>query len=120
MGDVSFVAGITFSDDRMLSVDVTGVDGAGLTYRSDAGEGFVAWEEVKAVMLATVDHMLESGGSLFAMAEVLEEAGDERSRDAAEMRRFGLGLLHQLGPRLCRHGPACGLLPPPPAPPPSS
>ncbi|HET7488586.1 MAG TPA: hypothetical protein VFJ85_11705 [Acidimicrobiales bacterium] len=111
MGNVDFTAGITFRDDRMLTVDVTAIDADGIYYRSEDGDAAVAWSDVKAVMLATTDHMLESGGSLFAMAEVLAEAGDERSRDAGQMRRFGLELLAQAAPRLCRLGPACGLRP---------
>ena len=118
MGDVAFTAGITFQNDRMVTVDVTAMDGEGMAYHSEAGDGFVPWAEVKAVMLATTDHMLESGGSLFAMAEALEQAGDERSRDAARMRQFGFGVLQQAAPRVCPRGEACGLRPAPPAAPP--
>lgn len=109
MGEVSFSAGITLQDDRILSVDVTAIDGVGITYRSDEGSGQVAWADVKAVMLATTDHMLESAGSLFTMAERLEAAGDEGPRAAAEMRRFGLQLLGQVAPRMCPLGAGCGL-----------
>ncbi len=111
MGEVSFTAGITFADDRVLTVDVTTIDGAGLSYASEDGSAFVPWPEVKAVMLATTDHMLESAGSLFSMAEVVQEADETRTHEAAEMRRFGLRLLQQAAPRLCPLGGSCGLQP---------
>lgn len=109
MGEVSFTAGITLHDDRVLTVDVTGIDGAGLAYHSAAGDGRITWEEVKAVMLATTDHMLESGGALFAMAETLERA--DGAGEAAEMRRLGAGVLRQAAPRICPLGASCGLRP---------
>jgi hypothetical protein len=104
-----FTAGVTFRDDRVLTVDVTAIDGEGLTYDSDDGPRRVPWAEVKAVMLATTDHMLESAGSLFTMAERLETAGDQGA--AQEMRRFGLGLVQQVAPRVCPLGAGCGLRP---------
>lgn len=109
MAEVAFTAGITLQDDRMLSVDVTSVDAGGLGY--DAGDGpiTVPWADVKAVMLATTDHMLETGGSLFRMAELLHDADQGRAGDAAQMRRFGAHLLQQAAPRLCPLGEACGL-----------
>jgi len=113
VGDVSFTAGITFSDDRVVTVDVTSIDGAGLAYSTDDGPSFVPWPEVKAVMLATTDHMLESAGSLFSMAEVVQEADEARIDEAAEMRRFGLRLLQQAAPRLCPLGETCALRPGP-------
>ena len=113
MDDVSFTAGITLRDDRMLTVDATGIDGTGIAYHSEAGDGIVAWADVKAVMLATTDHMLESGGALFAMAENLDRAGNDRSRDAGEMRTLGAGLLRQAATRVCPLGPSCGLRPGP-------
>ncbi len=116
MEELSFTAGITFQDDRVLTVDVTAIDGAGITYASAAGPGQVPWTNVKAVMLATTDHMLESAGSLFSMAERLEAAGDEGASAAPEMRRFGLQLLAQAAPRMCPLGADCGLRPRPPAP----
>src|SRR5688572_8453889 len=67
---ISFTAGITFQDDRVVTVDVTALDAGGITYTSEEGAGTVPWRDVKAVMLATTDHMLESGGSLLAMSEV--------------------------------------------------
>ncbi len=111
MDEVAFTAGITFHDDRIVTVDVTAIDGAGITYSAEEGPGHVAWGEVKAVMLATTDHMLESGGSLFSMAERLEAAGDEGALAAPEMRRFGLRLLEQAAPRMCPLGDRCGLRP---------
>ena len=115
MDDVSFTAGITFQDDRVQTVDVTAVDATGMTYASDEGPGHVPWSDVKAVMLATTDHMLESAGSLFAMADRLEAAGDVGAADAMEMRRFAIGLLQQAAPRLCPLGEGCGLRPKPQA-----
>ena len=105
---ITFTAGITFRDDRVVTVDVTALDAGGITYTSEAGAGSVPWSEVKAVMLATTDHMLESGGSLLSMSEVLREAGD-RPDQAAEMRRFAFGVLQQAAPRVCPLGQACGL-----------
>ena len=109
MAEVAFTAGITLQDDQMLSVDVTSVDGAGLGYRGEDGPRTVPWSDVKAVMLATTDHMLESGGSLFAIAELLQDADEGRAGDAAQMRRFGAHLLQQAAPRLCPLGDGCGL-----------
>jgi len=116
VGEVSFTAGITFSDDRVSTVDVTTIDGTGIGYTSAEGPVLVPWSEVKAVMLATTDHMLESAGSLFSMAEVIQETDDARSQEAVDMRRFALGLLQQAAPRLCPLGTSCGLGPPAPAP----
>lgn len=109
MGEVAFTAGITLQDDQMLSVDVTSVDGAGLGYAAEDGARTIPWSDIKAVMLATTDHMLESGGSLFAMAEMLQDADEGRAADAAQMRRFGAQLLQQAAPRLCPLGADCGL-----------
>jgi len=114
VGEVSFTAGITFSDDRVSTVDVTTIDGTGIGYTSAEGPVVVPWSEVKAVMLATTDHMLESAGSLFSMADVLQETDDAPSQGAVDMRRFALGLLQQAAPRLCPLGTACGLGPPNP------
>ena len=120
MGDVQFTAGITFQDDTVLTVDVTSIDATGITYRTEEGSREAPWPEVKAVMLATTDHMLESAGSLFSMAERLQTAGDEGPSQAQEMRRFGLGVLGQVAPRVCPLGAECGLRPhrPPPEQPP--
>lgn len=111
MGEVSFTAGITFADDRVLTVDVTAIDGSGIAFSSANGSDVVAWSDVKAVMLATTDHMLESAGSLFSMAATLKASDEERLDDAVEMRRFGIGLLQQAAPRLCPLGASCGLMP---------
>jgi hypothetical protein len=109
--DVGFTAGITFQDDRVVTVDVTSIDAAGITYVDEQGPQQVSWTEVKAVMLATTDHMLESAGSLFTMAERLQAGGDEGAAAAQEMRRFGLGILQQVAPRVCPLGLGCGLRP---------
>ncbi len=109
--EIGFTAGITFQDDRVVTVDVSGIDTTGITYTSVEGPGHVPWSDVKAVMLATTDHMLESAGSLFTMAERLQAAGDEGTTAAQEMRRFGLGLLGQVAPRVCPLGEGCGLRP---------
>ncbi len=109
MDEVGFTAGITFQDDRALTVDVTSIDASGIAYTTEQGPARVTWAEVKAVMLATTDHMLESAGSLFTMAERLEAAGDQEA--AQDMRRFGLGLVQQVAPRVCPLGPGCGLRP---------
>ena len=111
MGELSFTAGVTLHDNRTITVDVTAIDGTGLTYTSETGDEHIAWADLKAVMLATTDHMLESGGALFAMAERLDEAGDDRSRDAEAMRRLGAGLLREAATRVCPQGSACGLRP---------
>ncbi len=113
MEEVNFTAGITFQDDQVVSADVTAIDGTGITYTSDEGPCHVAWADVKAMMLATTDHMLESAGSLFSMAERLEAGGDEGASAALEMRRFGLQLLQQAAPRMCPLGTDCGLRPGP-------
>jgi hypothetical protein len=111
LDELGFTAGITFQDDRAQTVDVTAIDATGITYVTPDGPGHAPWPEVKAVMLATTDHMLESAGSLFTMAERLEAGGDEGTAAAQDMRRFGAGLLQQLAPRVCPMGVACGLPP---------
>lgn len=123
MDEAGFTAGVTLNDNRVLTVDVTGIDADGLSYRSDEGPGVVAWGDVKAVMLATTDHMLESGGYLFSMAELVQEREGDQPYQALEMRRFGLELLREAAPRICPMGDVCGLRaqplspPPPPSPP---
>ncbi|MGH9225259.1 MAG: hypothetical protein ACRD2W_16085 [Acidimicrobiales bacterium] len=111
MAEVSFTAGITFSDDRVETVDVVAIDGSGMKYTTEEGEAVVTWDDVKAVMLATTDHMLESAGSLFSMAERMEDAGDPGAAAAPQMRQIGFGVLRQAAPRLCPFGPSCGLRP---------
>jgi hypothetical protein len=108
---VNFTAGITFQDDRAVTVDVTAIDGTGLSYATETGAGHVPWDEVKAVMLATTDHMLESAGSLFAMAQRMEDAGGEEASEAPQMRQFGLAILRQVAPRICPRGAECGMRP---------
>ena len=110
MDAITFTAGITYHDGRVVTVDVTAIDGEGLTFRSEAGTGTVPWSDVKAVMLATTDHMLETGGSLLAMADILRETGDPAAR-SEQVRRFGLDVLGQAAPRVCPLGDGCGLRP---------
>lgn len=110
MDSLSFTAGITFNDNSAMTVDVIGIDATGIAYESQAGSGTAEWKELKAVMLATTDHMLESGGSLLAMAQAMADAGD-RADQAEEMRRFGLRVLQQAAPRVCPLGEGCGLTP---------
>ncbi len=109
MEEVGFTAGVTLQDDRTFTVDVVAIDSSGITYKSDDGTSVLSWGEVKAVMLATPDHMLESGGYLFSMAELVQERQQEQPYGALEMRRFGLGLLREAAPRICPLGEACGL-----------
>ena len=110
--EVSFTAGITFTDDRVETVDVVAIGGGGMTYEAAGGERkVVTWPEVKAVMLATTDHMLESAGAMFTMAERLDAAGDPGGQESLAMRRFGLGVLSQAAPRMCPLGAGCGLRP---------
>ena len=112
MGAVDFTAGITLQDGQVLTVDVTGIDAAGISFTSEEeGERTVPWPAVKAVMLATVDHMLETGGYLFSMSELVQEHDEARPYDAPEMRRFALGLLFQAATRVCPQGAGCGLRP---------
>ena len=110
-GEVTFTAGITFSDGRVQTVDVTGIDVSGLAYTTEEGSQTVPWADVKAVMLATTDHMLETAGSLFSMAETLRQVDPARTEEAIEMRRFGLQLVAQAAPRMCPLGEGCGLRP---------
>lgn len=106
-----FTAGVTMSDDEVLTVDVTAIDAEGMTYAADDGPRVLPWSNVKAVMLATTDHMLESAGDLFSMAEMVQARDDSQPQQAAEMRRFGLRVLQQAAPRLCPLGERCGLGP---------
>ncbi len=122
MAEVDFTAGITLNSGEVLTVDVTAVDAEGIRHRPERGREFVAWSEVKAVMLATTDHMIESGGYLFSMAERMQDADQEQPYEADAMRRLGAGLLRQAAPRICPNGAACPLAapPPPPGAPPSA
>lgn len=108
---MDFTAGITLNDDRAITVDVTAIDGDGISYVSESGVGYVPWSEVKAVMLATTDHMLESAGSLFAMAQRLEDTDDPGAGEAPRMRQFALAILRQVAPRICPRAGECGLRP---------
>ena len=117
MDEMGFTAGVTLRDNRVFTVDVTGVDAEGISYRSEEGPSVVAWSDVKAVMLATPDHMLESGGYLFSMAELVNEQEQAQPYDADAMRRFGLNLLTQAAPSVCPRGQECGLKPRSGAPP---
>ncbi len=109
MDEVGFTAGVTLKDNRTLTVDVEAIDGTGITYQSEEGVSVVSWSEVKAVMLATPDHMLESGGYLFSMAELVQEREQAQPYDALQMRQFGLGLLREAAPRICPRRDDCGL-----------
>ena len=114
MDDAGFTAGITLQDGEVLTVDVTGIDGEGISWTSeDSGPRTVPWSDVKAVMLATVDHMLETGGYLFSLSEMVQEHDQTRPYDGPEMRRFALSLLYQAAPRVCPRGAGCGLRPGP-------
>ncbi|MGH9278733.1 MAG: hypothetical protein ACRD12_11615 [Acidimicrobiales bacterium] len=108
---MDFTAGITFQDGRAITVDVTAIDGTGVSYVTEDGAGHVPWSDVKALMLATTDHMLESAGSLFAMAQRLEDSGAEGAREAPQLRQFGFNILRQAAPRLCPRAADCGLRP---------
>lgn len=111
MGEVDFTAGITLDDGRVLTVDVTEIDERGIRYQSDEGLRSVPWTEVKAVMLATTDHMLESAGYMFSVAELVQQAEERQPYDADQMRRLGAGLLKEAAPRLCPLGDGCPLAP---------
>ncbi len=109
MEEVGFTAGVTLQDNRTLTVDVVAIDSSGITYKSDGGTSVLSWVEIKAAMLATPDHMLESGGYLFSMAELVQDRQQEQPYGALEMRRFGLSLLREAAPRICPLAEACGL-----------
>ena len=117
-GFTTFTAGMTLNDGRTMTVDVTGIDAHGLNYRSDKDSGVVAWADVKADMLASTEHMLESGGYLFSMAELVQQREETGPTEALEMRRFGLELLREAAPRICPMGEVCGLRATPLEPPP--
>lgn len=119
LGPTAFTAGVTLNDGRVMTVDVTGIDADGLSYRSEKKSGVVPWADVKAVMLATTDHMLESGGYLFSMAELVQQREEAGPTQAPELRRFGLELLREAAPRICPMGEVCGLRATPLTPPPT-
>ncbi len=109
MADHEFTAGITLNDGRVLTVDVMGIDGQGIRHKPEQGGDFVPWTDIQAVMLATTDHMLESAGYLFTMAETVERTEQEQPYEAESMRRLGAGLLQQAAPRVCPLGEGCPL-----------
>lgn len=109
MQDVSFTAGITLTSGEVLTVDVETIDGDGIHYQGGDGPAFAGWDEIKAVMLATTDHMLESAGYMLDMSDMLREQQRTQPYDADRMRAQALGLLAQVAPRLCPDGPSCPL-----------
>lgn len=117
MAALDFTAGITLHTGEVLTVDVTALDEAGIRHKPAQGDDdFVPWSDVKAVMLATTDHMIESGGYLFSMAERMQEADEGQPYEADAMRRLGAGLLRQAAPRICPNGEGCPLAGPAPGP----
>lgn len=109
MEDIEFTAGITLRSGAVLTVDVTRLDEGGIGYRTEEGDAFAPWAEVKAVMLATTDHMLESAGYMLEMSSLLREQGQGQPYDADAMQQRALGLLREAAPRLCPKGPDCPL-----------
>lgn len=109
MEDNQFTAGITLMTGEVRTVDVEHLDEQGLHYRTEEGTAFAPWREVKAVMLATTDHMLESAGSMLDVAELLEAQQQREPYDADAMRQRALGLLAEVAPRLCPNGSECPL-----------
>ncbi len=109
VSEVAFTAGVTLNDGTVFTVDVEGIDGQGIRYRAEEGAQLIAWSDVKAAMLATSDHMLEMSGYLFSVAEMVRDKEEAQPYDAAQMRRFALGLLAEAAPRLCPLGEGCPL-----------
>lgn len=109
MEDHSFTAGITLTSGEVLTVDVEAIDAEGIRYAGPDGPTSAPWHDIKAVMLATTDHMLESAGYMLDMSEALREQQRSKPYDADAMRARALGLLAQVAPRLCPNGPACPL-----------
>ncbi len=116
MAALDFTAGITLHSGKVFTVDVTALDVEGIRHKPEQGGDFVPWSDVKAVMLATTDHMIESGGYLFSMAERMQESDQDQPYEADAMRRLGAGLLRQAAPRICPNGAGCPLAAPPPPP----
>ncbi len=110
---IRFTAGITLNSGEVFTADVEGIDDEGLRYTSEGVARVAFWRDIKAVMLATTDHMLETGGYLFSMAEMVREQDQRQPYDAQQMRRFGLDLLTQAAPRICPLADECGLAPRP-------
>lgn len=115
MPDIDFTAGITLQDDRVMAADVEAIDAAGIHVKAGTARGVtdlpdvVPWADVKAVMLASTDHMLESAGYLFSMAELVEQQERAQPDQPAEMRQRALGLLAEAAPRICPLGAGCPL-----------
>lgn len=109
MDDVEFTAGVTLRTGAVLTVDVTTLDERGIGYRTEDGSGFAPWSDIKAVMLATTDHMLESAGHMFAVSEMLRQQEERAPYDADALRARAIGLLREAAPRLCPHGRDCPL-----------
>lgn len=109
MTEIAFTAGITLADGAVLTVDVERLDADGIAYRTEDRAGFASWGDVKAVMLATTDHMLETAGYMFEVSELLGEQERRQPYDAETMRRRALGLLAEVAPRLCPRGQECPL-----------
>lgn len=110
-GAGGFTAGLTLSSGETLTVDVEQIDGQGVRYRTEEGTAFAPWHEVKAAMLASPDHMLETAGYMFEVSEMLAQQEQRQPYDAEAMRRQGLGLLQQVAPALCPNGASCPLAP---------
>lgn len=106
---IEFTAGITLTSGTVLTVDVERLDGSGISYRTEQGAAFAAWGDVKAVMLATTDHLLETAGYMLEVSDLLREQQRQQPYDADAMRQRALGLLREAIPRLCPIGPACPL-----------
>lgn len=109
MEHIEFTAGITLRDGAAMTVDVTGLDEQGIGYRTEDGTGFAPWAEIKAVMLATTDHMLETAGHMFTVSDLLRQQEQREPYDADALRRRAQGLLREAAPRLCPQGQACPL-----------
>jgi len=107
--DMDFTAGITLRSGAVLTADVTRLDDRGITYRTEHGSDFAPWGEVKAVMLASTDHMLETAGHMFAVSDLLRQQEQREPYDAEAMRARAIGLLREAAPRMCPHGVACPL-----------
>jgi hypothetical protein len=116
VAEIDFTAGITLNDGRVFTVDVRHIDDSGMRYRAEGADELVAWSDVKAVMLATSDHMLETAGYTFSMAELVLEKEESQPYDAAQMRQLGFNLLRDAAPRFCPLGAGCALGRPEPPP----
>lgn len=112
--EVDFTAGITLNSGQVFTVDVARIDSEGVHYKSEGRVQLAAWSDIKALMLATTDHMLETSGYLFSMAEMVREREQAQPYDAAQTRRLALGLLAEAAPRICPLGEGCGLSENPP------